>query len=189
MNLRIHKSNSQSFADGFRVSSAFGNLNQLVLVLFVHKWKAGEKQTCRALPLSRQYATFSGTPKSPHPVKQRQNFIECRRLDLFKETMPGSAGLAAASTTIFSHSSARISLESGSKIYFCGVLGDCLALFPALAEIRCIGYFSPQITPVIRRRRTHQTKTAPTRYFAAVLRRIFRKRRIPTQGNIYRLPT
>ena len=179
---------SQSVADRFRFSSAYGNLNQIVPVFFLHKWKAGEKQTGRALPLSRQYAP-SGTPKPPHPVKQRQNFVECRWLDFFEEAMPGLAGLAAAATAIFSHGSACISLEITSKIYICCLLSNRLALFPGFAKIRRIGHFSAQFSTVIRRRGTHQTKTAPTSYFAPVFRRIFRKRKIASQGNIYKLPT
>jgi hypothetical protein len=70
MNFRIHKGNSQSVADRFRFSSAYGHLNQIVPVFFLHKWKAGEKQTGRALPLSRQYAPFSGTPK-PHTLSNK----------------------------------------------------------------------------------------------------------------------
>jgi hypothetical protein len=161
MNFRIHKGNSQSVADRFRFSSAYGDLNQIVSVFFLHKWKAGEKQTGRALPLSRQYAPFSGTPKPPHPVKQRQNFVECRWLDFFKKAMPGLTGLAAAATAIFSHGSACISLEITSKIYLCCLLSNRLALFPGFAEIWRIGHFSPQFS-AIRRRGTHQTKTAPT---------------------------
>lgn len=90
--------------------------------------EAGEKQTGRTLPLSLQYAPFSGTPKPPHPVKQRQNFIECRRLDCFKEATPGIAGLAAAATIIFSHVYACIPLKITSKIYPCYLLSNRLAL-------------------------------------------------------------
>jgi len=155
MNFRIHKGNSQSVADRFRFSSAYGNLNQTVPVFFLHKWKAGEKQTGRALPLSRQYAPFSGTPKPPRPVKQRQNFVECRWLDFFKEAMPRLTGLAAAATAIFSHGSACISLEITSKVYICCLLSNRLALFPGFAEIRRIGDFSAQFSTVIRRRGAH----------------------------------
>lgn len=158
-------------------------------VLFLHKWKAGEKQTGRALPLSGQNTPFSWTPKAPHPVKQRQNFVECRRLDFFKEAMPGFAGLAAAATAIFSHGFACISLELASKIYPRCLLSNRLALFPCFAEIRCIGHFSPQFSTVIRTWGTHYTKTAPTSYFAPVFRRIFRQRRIVSQGNVNGIPT
>lgn len=98
MNFCVHESHSQSVADGFRLSSAHVNLNQIVPVRFFHEWKAGEKQTGWAQPLSRQYATFSGTPKTPHSVKQRQNFIQRRRFDFFKEAVSGTARLAAAAT-------------------------------------------------------------------------------------------
>ncbi len=189
MNFCIHKAHSQSVADGSRFSSAFENLNQIVPVIFVHKGMAGVKQAGRALPLSRQYAAYSGTPKPPHPVNQRQNFVECRRLDFFKEATPGIAGLTAAATIIFSHGYACIPLEITSKIYLCCLLSNCLALSPGFSEVGRIGHFAPQFSAIIRRRGTHQTKTAPTSHFAAVFRGIFRKRRIASQGNIYKLPT
>jgi hypothetical protein len=106
-----------------------------------------------------------------------------------KEAMPGLTGLAAAATAIFSHGSACISLEITSKIYLCCLLSNSLALFPGFAEIWRIGHFSPQFSTVIRRQGTHQTKAAPTSYFAVVFRHIFRKRRIASHGNIYKLPT
>src|SRR5262252_8945383 len=127
MNFCVHESHSQSVADGFRLSSAHVNLNQIVPVRFFHEWKAGEKQTGWAQPLSRQYATFSGTPKTTHSVKQRQNFIQRRRFDLFKEAVSGTARLAAAATAFLSHGSACIPLEIASKIYVCGLLSNRLA--------------------------------------------------------------
>jgi|SRR5579864_3236073 len=158
-------------------------------VFFVHKWKAGEKQAGRALPLSRQYAPFPGTPKPPYPVKQRKNFIDCRRLDFFKEAIPGTAGLAAAATIIFSHGYARIPLEITSEIYPRCPVSNRLALFPCFSKIRRFGNFALQFSTVIRRWRTHYTKTAATSHFAAVFRRIFRERRIVSQRNVYELPT
>jgi hypothetical protein len=189
MNSNIHKCRSQSIADGFRFSGIFGNLNQVMPVLLLHKWKTGEKQTGRALPLSRQYAPFSGTPKSPYPVKRRQNFIECRRIDFFKEAIPGATGLAATATAIFCHCSACSSLEIASKIYRCRLLGNRLALFPCFAKIGLVGYFSLQFSALVRRWGTHETKTAPTSYFVAVFCRIFWKRRLVSQRNIYVVPT
>ena len=126
MTLRIDNGPSQSLANRFRISSALGDLNRIVPVLFVHKRKAAVKQTGRALPLSRQYAPYSGTPKPPHPVKQRQNLIEGRRLDFFKVSMHGIAGPAAATSVIFSHGPACIPFEIASKVIF--------AVFSAIAS-------------------------------------------------------
>src|SRR5258708_24689886 len=150
MNLRIHNSPTQSVANRFRISSAYANLNQIVPVLFLHKRKAGVKQTCRTLPLSGQYAPYSRTPKPPDPVKQRQNFIECSRFDFFKVSMPGIARLTATPTVTFSHGSTRIPLEITSEIYLRCLLSNRLALFPGFAEIRRIGHFTQQFSTIIR---------------------------------------
>ena len=146
---------NQSFVNGFRISSSFGNLNQALNVVFLHKPKAGKKQTDRTLPLSRQYASDAGTPKSPNPIKQGQNFSECRRLDCFKVAMAGIAGLAAAAAAIFSHGFACISPKITTEIYPGCLLSNRLALFPGLPEIRRIGHFAPQFSTVPRRRETH----------------------------------
>jgi hypothetical protein len=150
-----HIGQSQSVANRLRISSGFGNLNQALPVLFLHERKAGEPQTDRTLPLSRQYAPDPGTPKSPHPIKQRQNFIECRRLDSSKVPMSGIAGLAAAAAAIFSHGSACISVEGAAKIYRCRFLSNRFAFFPCFAEIGRIGHFALQFSTVPRRRETH----------------------------------
>src|SRR5215472_16608994 len=150
MNFCVHKSHSQCVPNGFRIPSIFANLNQIAPVLFFHKWKSGEKQIGWAQPLSRQYAPFSGTPKPPRPVKQRQDFVECRRLDFFKEAVPGIARLAAAPTSLFSHGSARISFEITSKLYVCSLLGNRLALLPGFAKIGGVGHFPLQVSTIIR---------------------------------------
>src|ERR1700730_15860735 len=155
MNLCIHKSPTQSAANRLRISCAYGNLNQIVPFLFLHKRKAGVKQTCRTLPLSGQYAPYSGTPKPPDPVKQRQKFIECRWFDFFKVAMPGIARLTAAATVSFSHGSTRIPIEFTSEIYLRCLLSNRLALFPGFAEIRCNGHLTPQFSTIRRRRETH----------------------------------
>jgi len=155
MNLRIRKGHSQSLANRLRICGAFGDLDQVLPILFLHKGKAGKKQTDRTLPLSRQDAPDAGTPKSPHPIKQRQNFIECRRLDCFQVPMAGIARLAAAATAIFSHGSTCIPVKITTKIYRCCPLSNRLALFPGFGEIRRIGHFALQFSTVTRRWETH----------------------------------